>query len=74
MQAFEDEVARRFERRRVLDRRAHLAVDEDMSVSRLRAQPSREIDHRSDRAVVAASLDSVPRPVPAGGENGRGDA
>ena len=58
MYAFEVEVAGRIKRCRVPNRRANFAIDENVSVACLRAEPSGKIDHGPDRAVVAAALDS----------------
>ena len=55
---FKHKVPSRFKRCGVLDRRSHFAVDENMTVSRLRAKPSREIHDRADRAIVAAALEA----------------
>ena len=58
MQALEHEFAYRLCRGSVVDRRAHLAIDQNLAVARLRAQPGREIDHRPNRAVLAAALET----------------
>src|ERR1700733_15870002 len=55
---FKDKVPSRFKRCGVLDRRSHFTVDENMTVSRLRAKPSREIHNCADRAIVAAALEA----------------
>src|SRR3984885_16061545 len=57
VQPFKDKVPSRFKRCGVLDRRSHFAVDENMTVSRLRAKPSREIHDSADRAIVAPPLE-----------------
>ncbi len=56
MQTLEDEIARRLQRREAFDRGAHPAVDKNLSVAGLRAEARGEIDDRSDRRVVAATL------------------
>ena len=58
MQPFEGEVTGGFKCCNVPDRRAHFAVDENMSVACLRTEPGGKIDHRADRAVVAAPLEA----------------
>src|ERR1700757_2906496 len=58
MQSLKDKVPSWFERCGVLDRRPHFAIDEDMAVACLRAEPSGEVDHGPDRAVVAAALEA----------------
>jgi hypothetical protein len=57
METFERQVAGGFKRCNVLERRANFSVDENVSVSRLRTEPGGKIDHRPDRAVVAAPLE-----------------
>jgi hypothetical protein len=58
MQTFERQVASGLNRCSVPERRSHFAIDENMTVSRLRAKPSREIHDRADRAIVAAALEA----------------
>src|SRR5271165_1522235 len=58
MQPFEDEVTGRFKCCAVLNGRSHFAIDENMSVARLRAKSSGEIHDCADRAIVAAALEA----------------
>ena len=58
VQPFKNKVPSRFKCCGVLDRHSHFAVDENVSVSRLRAKPSGEIHDRADRAIVAAALEA----------------
>jgi hypothetical protein len=45
-------------RRPPVERRAHFAIDQDLTVARLRAKTGREIDHGLDRAVLRAALET----------------
>jgi hypothetical protein len=57
METFEREVVGAFKRCNVPERRANFAVDKNMSVACLRTEPSGKVNHRANRAVVAASLE-----------------
>ena len=58
MQTFERQVASGLERCTVPERRANFAIDKNMPVACLAAEPSSKIDHRPNRAVVTAPLEA----------------
>ena len=58
MQTFERQVASGLNRCSVPERRANFAVDKNMPVACLAAEPSSKIDHRPNRAVVTAPLEA----------------
>jgi hypothetical protein len=45
-------------RRPLIDRCAHSAIDQDLTVAGLRAETGREIDHGPGRAVLGATLET----------------
>ena len=58
MQTFEVELAERFEFGELFNRDLDPTIDQNLSVARLRAKTSREIDHGPDRAVFRAALET----------------
>jgi hypothetical protein len=58
MQTFERQVASGLERCTVPERRANFAIDKNMPVACLAAEPSSNIDHRPNHAVVTAPLEA----------------